>query len=305
MGRLATVIAAAGADAINIPPVRELPRISLLDALMPKSLSDLGKAVKAAKPHVKEKIRPRAPVTYYEVKKNRNGSRSLVAHRGAMSDPVDRKASNNHVKKDNSGGQKVGGNDDKGKTNTAEGNKDTNHGDKSGDVTWTAEEDEKLKAMKAENKSWRDIATELHKGQKHLKERHKQLVPEDYAQDGKRKAHENADKSGTQAGKQDDNKKNSEQNNAGKGKQGKKNKSTDDNNAKQDKKQNNQKSQPPKMGCRRCPLHNGRLADPPGRRPLQLRRAAVSQRDRSQRSRDELAAHSSTLLRHHWATSAR
>lgn len=42
MGRLATNIAAAAADADNMPPTDKLPSVSLIDALLPRRLASIG-----------------------------------------------------------------------------------------------------------------------------------------------------------------------------------------------------------------------------------------------------------------------
>ena len=42
MGRLATNIAAAAADADNMPPTEKLPSVSLIDALLPRRFASIG-----------------------------------------------------------------------------------------------------------------------------------------------------------------------------------------------------------------------------------------------------------------------
>ncbi|OQO12251.1 hypothetical protein B0A48_02892 [Cryoendolithus antarcticus] len=262
MGRLATAVAAAGADAINIPPIRELPRISLLDALMPKSWSDLGKAVKAAKasellvqsyrkpkPPAREEILPRAPVTYYEVKKNRNGSRSLVAHRGAIGSTNGEKVTENNVKKDHFGDQKANGKGDTGNQPKAGASRESKGAFRGNDVPWTADEDAKIKAMKAEGKTWKEIATELNRAKGQVSARFREINTEEGAGNTNGQAKDNAQKNGNDANKQSGDQNNDNAANKGGGKKGKKDKSANDNNAKQDKKQNDKKSQPSKLAA--------------------------------------------------------
>nr|OQO21982.1 hypothetical protein B0A51_12362 [Rachicladosporium sp. CCFEE 5018] len=244
MGRFATAVAAAGADAINMPPLVELPRISLLDALMPKSLSDLGKAVKAAKPPAKEEVPPRAPVIYYEVKKNRNGSRSLIAHRGAIGDnKADNKASNETSRKEKSKTQKGG---DEGKVD-AQIKGDAKTEIKGADIAWTADEDAKIKAMKADKKSWNEIAIEISRAKWQVQARFKEINVDGAAGDDKGNANGNEEKKSKGGHQADGNKKGNNNANDGGGEKGKKDKADNDNATKQDKKPNNQKSQPSKL----------------------------------------------------------
>lgn len=42
MGRLATHLAAAIVDADNLPPSEKLPKISTIDALLPRDVADMG-----------------------------------------------------------------------------------------------------------------------------------------------------------------------------------------------------------------------------------------------------------------------
>nr|OQO21996.1 hypothetical protein B0A51_12348 [Rachicladosporium sp. CCFEE 5018] len=249
MGRLATAVAAAGADAINIPPIRELPRISLFDALMPKSLSDLGKAVKAVKPPAKEEVSPRAPVTYYEIKKNRNGPRSLVAHRGAIASIHDEKVTEMTVKKDHSGGQKANGNGDTGNQPKAGASAESMDAFRGNDVPWTADEDAKIKAMKVEGKTWNEIATELNRAKGQVSARFREINTEEGAGNTNGQAKDKAQKNGNDVNKQSGDQNDANASNKGGGKKGKKDKAANDNATKQDMKPNNQKSQPSKMAA--------------------------------------------------------
>jgi hypothetical protein len=55
-------------------------------------------------------------------------------------------------------------------------------GDKTADSTseWTDEQDKKLMEMKGDNRSWRDIATEVSKDERQCKERFRQIKPKDW-----------------------------------------------------------------------------------------------------------------------------
>ncbi|KAK4547269.1 hypothetical protein LTR36_000924 [Oleoguttula mirabilis] len=128
-------------------------------------------------------------VTYYNIKKSRNGSNSVVAHRSSAGSVA--------------GGEKgKGGNHDAKKNGSGNGN-GKNNGGKNGDgVTWTAEEDARLKALKAENKSWKEIIEEMGRPKHELVARFKEIKDTDAGEEQK----DGAGKKGGEGGKKDKNK---------------------------------------------------------------------------------------------------
>ncbi|KAI7365396.1 hypothetical protein KC354_g4941 [Hortaea werneckii] len=82
MGRLATNIAAAAADADNMPSTEKLPSVSLIDALLPRRLASIGSPSSKEKP-TDPNVGRKTYVTYYDVRKSKNGSKSIVAHKSA------------------------------------------------------------------------------------------------------------------------------------------------------------------------------------------------------------------------------
>ncbi|KAM0722846.1 hypothetical protein Q7P37_001044 [Cladosporium fusiforme] len=316
MGRLATTIAAAGVDADNL--AEKLPRVSLLDALLPSYRpkkkkdeentllpvtagtttscnqklhmlrSPIGASLLSSflyswllvehKPHqvgqhlhchlallAATNLRPntftmpflrqpfflkpfkliaidadtgkpldpnvRRKITY-EIRNDSHGSRSLAVH----------KSSSNAVKNDDKA--KV---DDKPADAKADEQKKDNGGGgqfKGPDVAWTPEEDAKLKAMKADGKTWKEISVEMLRGANMLKNRFKELAGKDQGQqDGADKGKGGGDQS--QKGNNNQNNKQG----GGQGKQDKKDKKNNNQNANKDDskpKQDNNKKAPSK-----------------------------------------------------------
>ncbi|KAN0103227.1 hypothetical protein V8E51_011540 [Hyaloscypha variabilis] len=70
---------------------------------------------------------------------------------------------------ENSESKKDDKKDEAKKSNTAESKQD-------GEKAWTSEQDTKIKEMKAENKSWKDIALEVGASKKDVQNRHKELL---------------------------------------------------------------------------------------------------------------------------------
>ncbi|KAI7228103.1 hypothetical protein KC330_g8078 [Hortaea werneckii] len=139
MGRIATNIAAAAADADNMPPTEKLPSVSLIDALLPRRLASIGSPSSKKKP-TDPNLGRKTYVTYYDVRKSRNGSKSIVAHKSAT-------------------------------PSAASGN------DKDGQTEFSAEEDAKLKELKDANTSWKDIAEQMNRQTQELKTRWGQIKP--------------------------------------------------------------------------------------------------------------------------------
>ncbi|RMY83770.1 hypothetical protein D0862_11610 [Hortaea werneckii] len=209
MGRLATNIAAAAADADNMPPTEKLPSVSLIDALLPRRLASIGSASNKEKqprtytnltlvmpmsdylrgikpfrliPIDADTGKPTDPnlgrktyVTYYDVRKSKNGSKSIVAHKSASPSAA-------------SGNGKDGAkNAQKGETDNAErkaqngggqsGEKKGAYGNKASESEFSAEEDAKLKELKDTNTSWRDIAEQMKRPMQELKTRWGQIKP--------------------------------------------------------------------------------------------------------------------------------
>ncbi|KAI7155043.1 hypothetical protein KC349_g7247 [Hortaea werneckii] len=143
MGRLATNIAAAAADADNMPPTEKLPSVSLIDALLPRRFASIGSPSSKDKP-TDPNLGRKTYVTYYDVRKSKNGSKSIVAHKSASPSA----ASGNGTRLY--------------KPNPSE---------------FSAEEDAKLKELKDANTSWKDIAEQMNRQPQELKTRWGQIKP--------------------------------------------------------------------------------------------------------------------------------
>ncbi|KAK6395430.1 hypothetical protein LTR65_000901 [Meristemomyces frigidus] len=154
-------------------------------------------------------------VTYYNIKKSRNGSNSVVAHRssaGSVAGGEKGKGGNHDAKKNGSGngngknnggkngGEKKDGGDDK--ASPATYLKHLLHPIDGDGVTWTAEEDARLKALKAENKSWKEIIEEMGRPKHELVARFKEIKDTDAGEEQK----DGAGKKGGEGGKKDKNK---------------------------------------------------------------------------------------------------
>ncbi|KAK4560365.1 hypothetical protein LTR86_005561 [Recurvomyces mirabilis] len=197
MGRLATNIAAAVTDADNLPSPQKLPRVSFLDALLPCSYSNLGSLRKEQEPLDRSPSQKRY-VTYYDVKKDKQGRKSIIAHKSPLGSAVNSGGKSvNEVKKDKQGeGKKQNGdqNDDqkdnqpgkKGGKNKQKNNdekKDDKNNQKKGEGgnknpqnrEWTAEEDAKLRELWAANTPLKQIAKELKRPQKQCEERYNDI----------------------------------------------------------------------------------------------------------------------------------
>jgi hypothetical protein len=217
-------------------------------------------------------VHRRTRVTYYELAEGSNGSKKLVAHKSpsqitkeggeaegkAEAEAEAKPAEGEGSKKEGGGSRKEGSKKEEASKEGSkkegskkedapkEGSKKEDapkEGSKKGDeakveqkgndVAWTPEEDEKLKAMKAENKSWKIIAEEMGRAQHVLKARFKEIGGAAGNDQGKK----NADGKG-----QNDKEK---QGGGGQGKQGRKGKKGGDhqqNNQKDDKNNTNEKS---------------------------------------------------------------
>ena len=204
-------------------------------------------------------VHRRTRVTYYELAEGSNGSKKLVAHKSpsqitkeggeeGKAEGEAKPAEGEGSKKEGSkkeetakeGSKKEGSKKEEApkEGSKKEGSKKedapkdgSKKGDeakaepKGNDAAWTSEEDEKLKAMKAANKSWKIIAEEMGRAQHVLKSRFKEIG----GAAGNHQGTKNADGKG-----QNDKEK---QGGGGQGKQGKKGKKDGDN------QQNNQNNQ--------------------------------------------------------------
>ncbi|KAI7496088.1 hypothetical protein KC367_g6887 [Hortaea werneckii] len=150
MGRLATNIAAAAADADNMPSTEKLPSVSLIDALLPRRLASIGSPSSKEKP-TDPNVGRKTYVTYYDVRKSKNGSKSIVAHKSASPSSAS----------DNGKG----------------GRKSAQKGETVNQTEFSAEEDAKLKELKDTNTSWTDIASQMHRPAQELKTRWGQIKP--------------------------------------------------------------------------------------------------------------------------------
>jgi hypothetical protein len=187
-------------------------------------------------PNVHRKTR----VTYYELANGSNGSKKLVAHKSASNvgkeggeegkaeeaQPAEGEATKEGSKKE--GSKKEGSK--KGDEAKVE--------QKGNDVAWTPEEDEKLKAMKGDGKTWAEITVEMgrHKGQ--LNVRWKEIKPPSSDDKGKMPA----DGKGGDSGKGQNDKEKQNGGNGGQGKQGKKGKKGGDNQQNQNNNNNQKKN---------------------------------------------------------------
>lgn len=120
-------------------------------------------------------------VTYYDVKKDKNGKAVMTAKRtptpsavGAITTQDVKKNGNGKANGNGNGGVK-GGNGGNGKKDDEKKDAGGKGGGNHEDKEWTPAEDAKLKEMKAEGKSWKEIATEfgVHVGQ--IKKRWNQI----------------------------------------------------------------------------------------------------------------------------------
>lgn len=178
--------------------------------------ADTGKPLD---PNVRRKI------TYYEVKSGSDGSKKLVAH----------KSLSNPAKEDEKEKAKP---EDKSADNKPDAQKNDNSGAaaaqlKDKDVPFTAEEDEKLKTMKGEGKSWKEIAGEMGRAQHLLKNRWKEIGGNQGGGNEQGKKEGGGEKGGKQGQKGGDN--NKQQGGGGK------NKNKNDGKDKKDDKNANQK----------------------------------------------------------------
>jgi len=179
-------------------------------------------------------VRAKTRVTYHELQNGSNGSKKLVAHKSASQvakegggEKTDAKPAGEEAKKEDA--KKEGSKkEDAPKDDAAKVEQ------KGNDVAWTPEEDEKLKAAKAINKSWRIIAEEMGRAQHSLKARFKEINDTT----GNDEAKKDSD------GKNDKEKQGGGNGNGGQGKQGKKGKKGGDN-----QQNNNQNKEPDKKSA--------------------------------------------------------
>ncbi|KAK5739080.1 hypothetical protein LTR17_005600 [Elasticomyces elasticus] len=106
----------------------------------------------------------RTTVTYYDIKKDSNGKRSVVAHKPPVPSVHDEKGKDDDKNKKN-------GNDGKNNNNNQGGNKNN-----PSNKPFTDDEDAELKALVAKpDYKWKDIAKEMKRGQQTLKDRWKEI----------------------------------------------------------------------------------------------------------------------------------
>ncbi|KAK3625872.1 hypothetical protein LTR56_020185 [Elasticomyces elasticus] len=182
MGRLATHLAAIVTDAENLPSSQKLPNVSLIDALLPRRCANVGSLSKDSKP-LDSNIGRRTTVTYYDIKKDSNGKRSVVAHKSpvpSVHDEIgkddDKTKKNGNGGKNNNNNNNQGGNKNK-NDNKKDEKKDNKGGDKNpSNKPFTDDEDAELKALVAKpDYKWKDIAKEMKRGQQTLKDRWKEI----------------------------------------------------------------------------------------------------------------------------------
>ncbi|RMZ04296.1 hypothetical protein D0864_02768 [Hortaea werneckii] len=147
-------------------------------------------------------------VTYYDVRKGKNGSKSIVAHKSASPSA----ASGNDIgemrnaqkgQPDGAARKAQGGGGQTGGQNGADGNK-------ASPSEFSAEEDAKLKELKDTNTSWKDIAEQMNRSVQELKTRWGQIKPNTNEQkpqqqqgkgNGKGKQNQQNNQQGKQGGK--------------------------------------------------------------------------------------------------------
>ena len=180
--------------------------------------ADTGKPID---PNVRAKTR----VTYYELQNGSNGSQKLVAHKSAsqVAKGGGEEEAKNSAKAAEEEGKKAGSKGGGSKKEDAPKDNAAKVEQKGNDAVWTPEEDEKLKAMKAENKSWKIISGEMGRAQHVLKTRFKEIGGAAENDQGKKEANGKGGEGQNDKEKQQG------------GKQGKKNKKSGDNNQQNDK----------------------------------------------------------------------
>jgi hypothetical protein len=200
-------------------------------------------------PNVLRKTR----VTYYELANGSNGSKKLVAHKSpsviakeggeegkaeAEAKPAEGEAKKEGSKKEDApkeGSKKEDAPKEGPKKEGSKKGDDAKVEQKGNDVAFTPEEDEKLRALKAENTPWRVIAEEMGRAQHLLKARFKEINITAGNDQGKK----DANGKGGEGGKGQNDKEKQNGGNGGQGKQGKKGKKGGDN--QQNQQNNNQK----------------------------------------------------------------
>ncbi|KAL1586849.1 hypothetical protein WHR41_04044 [Cladosporium halotolerans] len=120
-------------------------------------------------PHVRRRTR----VTYYELQNGSNGSKKLVAHKGSSEAGAAKQEAEVKPEEGKPGENKTGGD------NAEEKKADAPAAEKKpvadANAAWTPEEDAKLKALKGEGKTWRQIGEEMGRGKAALQARWKEI----------------------------------------------------------------------------------------------------------------------------------
>ncbi|KAK5678247.1 hypothetical protein LTS10_009417 [Elasticomyces elasticus] len=122
----------------------------------------------------------RTTVTYYDIKKDSNGKRSVVAHKSPVPSVHDEKGKDDEKTKKN-GNDGKNNNNQGGNKNKNDNKKDEKKDNKGGDKNpsnkpFTDDEDAELKALVAKpDYRWKDIAKEMKRGQQTLKDRWKEI----------------------------------------------------------------------------------------------------------------------------------
>lgn len=174
-------------------------------------------------------VRRRTRVTYYELQNGSNGSKKLVAHKGSSEAGAAKQEAEVKPEEGKPGENKTSGD------NAEEKKADAPTAEKKpaadANAAWTPEEDAKLKALKGEGKTWRQIGEEMGRGKAALQVRWKEIggAGGNAGGNDQGKKNDGAAKSGSEQGKKDEAAKGGEgKKQEGKqeveGKQGKKNK---------------------------------------------------------------------------------
>lgn len=177
-------------------------------------------------------VRRKKYVKYYDIKPNGSGSKLFVAHKANSDKEKKVKITTEDVRRDKGGN---GEGNENHKNGGEEGKKQGGGGDgqqqhKGTEEAWTTDEDEQLKAMKAEHKPWADISAEIGRVQWQCKARFKEIGQAAGGNNGqKNKQKEGGGNKGKRGGGGEQNQDQNANNQQGESKKGKKNQGGDEN----------------------------------------------------------------------------
>ncbi|EME49068.1 hypothetical protein DOTSEDRAFT_76495 [Dothistroma septosporum NZE10] len=176
MGRFATYVAASAAHADNLHSVERLPPVSVIDALLPRRLVSIG-TLKRQPLSPKSSIAP--SILHTDIKKDGNGKMVMVRHKsqpGSLVNADDQEAA------------PKGNKNNSGKRDDKNNNAKAADADGDGVKPWYAEDDVKLKELKAEGKTWAMIANLLGRDKQEVQDRFRDIKdPASGADQGKKR----------------------------------------------------------------------------------------------------------------------